>query len=331
MQSRTILITGGAGFIGSHLVKFLVNKYPHYNLHIIDNLNDAGDIDNLKEVIDDITFHKQDITDNRMISKLFELYCYDGVFHLAAQTHVDNSIKNPNVFIDTNIMGTVNIINLCLEHSCRLLSVSTDEVYGSLPLNEKSHFYEFTCYKPNSPYAASKACADLLTLSYHKTYNLNCNITHCSNNFGPHQHDEKFIPTIVRSLVNNTPIPLYGTGENVRDWLSVKEHVDALDVVFHNGKSGEEYNVGTHNELSNYKLVEKICQIYDRIKEIDVDNDSRRLINFVKDRVGHDDRYAINADKLKNKLRWKAKTEFLTELTETVEFYINKYESNSSI
>ena len=302
MQSRTILITGGAGFIGSYLVKFLVNKYPHYNLHIIDNLNYAGDIDNLKEVIDDVTFHKQDITDTRIISKLFELYSFDGVFHLAAQTHVDNSIKNPDIFIDTNIMGTVNMINLCLEHSCRLLSVST---------------------------AASKACADLLTLSFHRTYNLNCNITHCSNNFGPHQHDEKFIPTIVKSLVTKRPIPIYGTGENVRDWLSVKEHVDALDVVFHNGKSGEEYNIGTHNEISNFNLVTKICQIYDTIKNNETD--SRNLVTFVEDRVGHDDRYAVNSDKLKNKLRWKPKTDFITELTETIKFYINKYESNRSI
>ena len=280
-------------------------------------------------MIDDVTFHKQDITDTRIISKLFELYSFDGVFHLAAQTHVDNSIKNPDIFIDTNIMGTVNMINLCLEHSCRLLSVSTDEVYGSLPLNEKSHFYEFTSYKPNSPYAASKACADLLTLSFHRTYNLNCNITHCSNNFGPHQHDEKFIPTIVKSLVTKRPIPIYGTGENVRDWLSVKEHVDALDVVFHNGKSGEEYNIGTHNEISNFNLVTKICQIYDTIKNNETD--SRNLVTFVEDRVGHDDRYAVNSDKLKNKLRWKPKTDFITELTETIKFYINKYESNRSI
>tara|TARA_R110000824_G_scaffold74599_6_gene189550 strand:+ start:1527 stop:2519 length:993 start_codon:yes stop_codon:yes gene_type:complete len=330
MQTRTILITGGAGFIGSHLVKFLVEKYPHYNIHVLDNLTYAGDLSNLKDVIDNINFHKYDINDIRILDKLFELHSFDGVFHLAAETHVDNSIKNPDIFVKTNILGTTNLLNLSIKYNCRILNVSTDEVYGSLALDEKSHFYEFTCYNPNSPYAASKASADLLTLSYYETFKLNCVITHCSNNFGTHQNNEKFIPTIIKCLVNKRPIPVYGDGKNVRDWLSVKDHVDALDLVFHNGKSGEKYNIGTHNQLSNLELVRLICRNYDSLFS-DESVDSTSLISFVQDRVGHDLRYAINPDKLKNKLRWKPTTSFKDELIETIKFYKNRYESNRSI
>tara|TARA_R100000664_G_scaffold31141_1_gene44475 strand:- start:29413 stop:30405 length:993 start_codon:yes stop_codon:yes gene_type:complete len=330
MQSRTILVTGGAGFIGSHLVKLLVNKYPQYDVHVLDSLTYAGNLHNLEEVMDQITFHKYDISEIRFIEKLFQLHPFDGIFHLAAETHVDNSIKNPNVFVNTNVMGTLNLINLALEYSCRFLQVSTDEVYGSLNLDEETHFYEFTCYNPNSPYAASKAAADLLILSYFNTYNLNCNITNCSNNFGTHQHDEKLIPTIVKCLTQNKPIPIYGDGLNVRDWLAVDDHVNALDLIFHNGKAGEKYNIGTHNEISNIDLVKLICRMYDSIKNKE-GGDSNRLLSFVDDREGHDRRYAINADKIKNKLRWKPTKVFSEELLKTVKFYIKKYESNDSI
>jgi dTDP-glucose 4,6-dehydratase len=227
-------------------------------------------------------------------------------------------------------MGTLNILNMSLEHNCRLLHVSTDEVYGSLNLDENSHFYEFACYRPNSLYAASKACSDLLVLSYHSTYNLNCNITNSCNNFGPYQQEDKLIPTIIRSLVNKKRIPVYGDGKNVRDWLAVGDHVAALDLIFHNGKAGEKYNIGTNNEISNIELVNIVCRLYDVLKNNE-DKNSADLISFVEDRDGVDLRYSINADKLKNKLRWKPKKVFNTELYNTVKFYIDKYESNSSL
>jgi dTDP-glucose 4,6-dehydratase len=329
---KNILITGGAGFIGSHLTKKLVKKYPEYNICVVDKLTYAGDLANLEEVKDKIKFYGYDICEERVMDKLFELHEFDGVFHLAAESHVDNSIKDPLTFAKTNLMGTAIILDNCLKHSSRLVHISTDEVYGSLDMDPRTHFYETNCYRPNSPYAASKAGADHLVYSYFKTYGLDCVITNCSNNYGSHQHPEKLIPLAIKSLINNRPIPVYGSGENVRDWIFVEDHVEALDLVFHKGQAGESYNFGggLMNEISNIELIKLICREYDKIKEHE-SSISEKLISFVQDRKGHDMRYSVNHDKATLRLRWKPKTNLNKGLTETIEWYVKNYENNDSI
>jgi len=321
MQKNTILITGGAGFIGSHLVKFMVEKYPHYEIHVIDSLTYAGNLKNLKSVEDKITFHKMDISLTRFIDSLYELYKFDGVINLAAETHVDNSIEEPNVFLNTNIVGTSNLIKNAVKYKSRFLQVSTDEVYGTLQFNDGRTFYEFTPFKPQSPYAASKAGADLLIDSFVNTYGLNASITHCSNNYGSHQNEEKLIPKTIKCLKENIQIPIYGSGENIRDWIHVDDHVKALDLVYHTGKMGEHYNVGGGNEFTNLELVKLICRNYDTLKGF-VPGTGARLISFVKDRAGHDLRYSINYDKIYTKLRWKPEINFSLGLVETIKSYM---------
>lgn len=322
MQKRTILITGGAGFIGSHLVKHMVDNYPLYDIHVIDSLTYAGDKKNLGKYIDKITFHKVSITHKRFINNLFELHGFDGVINVAAETHVDNSIGDPDIFLETNIIGTQTLINASLKHNVnKFLQVSTDEVYGSLDFNDGRTFYEFTPFAPSSPYSASKASADFLILAAYRTNNLPACITHCSNNYGPNQNQEKLIPKVIKCLKENNQIPLYGGGENIRDWIHVDDHVSALDKVFHSGKSGERYNVGSSTEFTNLELVKKICLTYDNIKGL-VPGTSSRLISFVGDRPGHDLRYSINSDKIYTKLRWKSEINFNLGIAETVKSYL---------
>ena len=310
MQKRTILITGGAGFIGSHLVNHMVENYPLYDIHVIDSLTYAGDKKNLKDCIDSVTFHKVSITNKRFID------------NFAAESHVDNSINEPDVFAQTNIIGTQNLINSSLKHNVnKFLQVSTDEVYGSLDYNDGRTFYEFTPFSPSSPYSASKASADFLVLAACRTYNLPACITHCSNNYGSRQHSEKLIPKVIKCLKENNQIPIYGEGQNIRDWIHVKDHVRALDKVFHSGKNGDRYNVGSNTEFTNLELVKKICMTYDNIKGL-VPGTSSRLISFVSDRPGHDLRYSINSDKIYTKLRWKAEVNFNLGMAETVKSYL---------
>lgn len=322
MQKKNILITGGAGFIGSHLVKYMVDKYPNYNIHVIDFLTYAGNLENLGEYINKIEFHKVDISNEKFINGLFELYRFDGVINLAAETHVDNSIEEPNTFINTNVVGTQILLNASLEFGVnKFLQISTDEVYGSLDFEDGRTFYEFTPFSPSSPYSASKASADFLVLAAFKTYGLPVCITHCSNNYGPNQHSEKLIPKIIENLKNNTQIPIYGDGENIRDWIHVLDHVKAIDKVFHFGKNGERYNVGGNHELSNLEIVKKVCSTYDKLNGLPY-NTSSRLISFVNDRLGHDLRYSVNFDKIYTKLRWKPEVDFNLGIIETVKSYL---------
>ena len=322
MQKRTILITGGAGFIGSHLVKYMVDNYPIYDIHVMDCLTYAGNKKNLEDYIDKIKFYEVDITNKRYVNSLFELNNYDGVINVAAETHVDNSIDSPDIFLETNVIGTQTLINASLKYKVnKFLQVSTDEVYGSLNFDDGRTFYEFTPFAPSSPYSASKASADFLVLAAFRTFNLPGCITHCSNNYGPKQHTEKLIPKVIKCLKENTQIPVYGDGGNIRDWIHVDDHVKAIDKVFHSGKSGERYNVGGDSELTNLELIKKICSTYDNIKGL-VPGTSSRLISFVGDRPGHDLRYSINFDKIYTKLRWKPEVNFNLGITETVKSYL---------
>lgn len=322
MQKRTILITGGAGFIGSHLVKYMVDQYPTYDIHVIDSLTYAGNKKNLGEYINKINFYKVDISKKKFINNLFDLHNFDGVINVAAETHVDNSIEDADIFLVTNVIGTQTLINASLKYKVvKFLQVSTDEVYGSLDFNDGRTFYEFTPFSPSSPYSASKASADFLVLAAYKTHGLPGCVTHCSNNYGPNQHQEKLIPKVIDCLKKNNQIPVYGDGSNVRDWIHVEDHVKALDKVFHSGKGGERYNVGSNTELTNLELIKKICLTYDNIKGL-VPGTSSRLISFVNDRPGHDLRYSINFDKIYTKLRWKPEVNFSLGITETVKSYL---------
>tara|TARA_R110002020_G_scaffold150286_5_gene326916 strand:- start:3126 stop:4100 length:975 start_codon:yes stop_codon:yes gene_type:complete len=323
---KSIIVTGGAGFIGSHLIDLLLTKYPNYLIFNIDSLTYASDLNNCEKFNDKENYQliRCDIRDKHKLEEIFKKITPHGVFHLAAESHVDNSIENPNLFVETNVLGTLNLLNLSLKYSIkRFLHVSTDEVYGSLGIGDESSI-ENSLYKPRSPYSASKASSDHLVQSFFSTYGLNTVLTNCSNNFGPHQHNEKLIPTIIKSLVNRKPIPIYGDGKNIRDWLYVKNHCEALDLVFHNGKSGEKYNVGGDNELTNLDLVKKICNLYDSIQQ--EKEDSNNLIEFVKDRAGHDFRYSINHNKITNELGWLPDTSFKLSLLSTLKYYIKKYE-----
>tara|TARA_B100001250_G_C19702182_1_gene745267 strand:- start:206 stop:1186 length:981 start_codon:yes stop_codon:yes gene_type:complete len=322
MTEKKILITGDSGFIGSHLVLLFASKYPNYQIHGLDNLTYASNRDYLKslEKKSNYQFHKMDICNREAIINLFRSHKFTDVIHLAAESHVDNSIEHPLLFMQTNILGTLNLLDAFREYSSgRFHHISTDEVYGDLSLDEPM-FDENTAYNPSSPYSASKASSDHLVRAYHRTYGLNIVVTNCSNNYGPHQNLEKFIPTIIQCLWNDKHIPIYGNGKNVRDWLYVEDHVCALDLVFHNGKNGETYNIGSNNELSNINLVYKICDIFlDKF----LSKNPHNLIQFVPDRLGHDRRYAIDYSKIRTDLNWRPKFDFDKGLLITVDWYLN--------
>ncbi|SEM88872.1 dTDP-glucose 4,6-dehydratase [Paenisporosarcina quisquiliarum] len=333
---KTVLITGGAGFIGSNFVPYFVNKYSEYLVLNLDALTYAGNLLNLTEVNGDenYKFIQGDIRDKFFVSNLFAEYDVHHVIHFAAESHVDNSIKNPSLFAETNVLGTLNLLeaarkqwqskpfkNKELYNESRFLHVSTDEVYGSL--GKDGFFTEETPYAPNSPYSASKASSDLMVRSYYHTYGLNVVTTNCSNNYGPKQHDEKLIPTLIRNALEGKKLPLYGVGENIRDWLYVLDHCKAIDLVFHNGKLGETYLIGGKNERTNLDIAFTICDYLD--KKISKDKSYREQIQFVSDRHGHDYRYAIDASKLESELGWKAEETFDTGLVKTIDWYIAKY------
>ena len=324
---KKILITGGAGFIGSHVVRLFVNKYPEYHIYNLDALTYAGNLENNQDVEDkgNYTFIKGDITDDQFIKNLFQEYIFDGVIHLAAESHVDRSITNPNEFINTNVIGTANLLNAARTiwkdnlQDKRFYHVSTDEVYGSL--GETGFFTEETAYDPKSPYSASKASSDHLVRAYHNTYKLPIVISNCSNNYGPNQFPEKLLPLSINNIVNKRPIPIYGKGENIRDWLYVVDHARAIDVIYHQAKLGETYNIGGHNELQNIQLIYQLCEIMDE-KLGREQGESAKLITFVSDRAGHDLRYAIDASKIEKDLGWKPSLEFPEGLRKTVDWYL---------
>lgn len=334
-MSKTILITGGAGFIGSNFVPYFCEKYPEYHIINLDKLTYAGNLDNLKECegMKNYTFIKGDICDRLLIESLFNDYDIRGVIHFAAESHVDNSIKNPGVFIKTNIEGTFTLIDVAYHHwmeapnrvkqgyeDCRFHHISTDEVYGTL--GENGYFSETTSYAPNSPYSASKASSDFIVRAYHHTFGMNVTTSNCSNNYGPKQHSEKLIPTIIRKCLAGESIPVYGNGKNIRDWLFVLDHCKAIDLIFHNGRSGETYNIGGRNERDNITIVKTICSILDNKCPRKDGKKYNELITFVADRAGHDLRYAIDATKLETELGWRADETFDTGIVKTVEWYL---------
>ncbi|WP_026473400.1 dTDP-glucose 4,6-dehydratase [Alkaliflexus imshenetskii] len=324
---KNILITGGAGFIGSHVVRLMVNKYPQYSVVNLDALTYAGNLENLKDVEykTNYEFVKGDITDAKLVSRLFATHRFDGVIHLAAESHVDRSISNPLEFINTNILGTVNLLNAArmewkdVMDGKRFYHISTDEVYGSL--GETGLFTETTSYDPRSPYSASKASSDHLVRAYYHTYGLPVVISNCSNNYGPNQFPEKLLPLAINNILNNKPIPVYGKGENIRDWLYVEDHAVAIDTIFHNGKLGETYNIGGINEWKNIDLIHLLCKVMDKALGR-APGASEQLITFVKDRAGHDQRYAIDSSKLMNELGWKPSLQFEEGLEKTVSWYL---------
>ncbi|MCX6247050.1 MAG: dTDP-glucose 4,6-dehydratase [Bacteroidetes bacterium] len=333
---KTILITGGAGFIGSHVVRRFVKKYPDYRIINLDKLTYAGNLANLKDIENEpnYEFVKADIVDAGQMNELFQKYDIDGVIHLAAESHVDRSISNPMEFIFTNIVGTVNLLNAAriswkekMEHK-RFYHISTDEVYGSL--GETGIFTETTGYDPRSPYSASKASSDHLVRAYFHTYKLPIVISNCSNNYGSFQFPEKLIPLSINNIKNNKPIPIYGKGENIRDWLFVQDHAAAIDLIFHEGKQGETYNIGGNNEWTNISLIQELCKIMDR-KLNRPGGTSAQLITFVKDRAGHDLRYAIDSSKLQDELGWKPSLQFEEGLEKTVDWYLANEEWMNNI
>ena len=326
---KNILITGGAGFIGSHVVKRFVNKYPNYNIYNVDNLTYAGNLSNLKDLEDkkNYFFFKIDIKNHNEILKLFTDKKITDVIHLAAESHVDKSIENSFEFAKTNVLGTLSLLEaskISWDLSSKdniFYHISTDEVYGSLGL--KGSFTENSKYDPNSPYSASKASSDHFVRAYHNTYGLPILISNCSNNYGPHQHVEKLIPNIINSLIKQIKIPIYGDGKNIRDWLYVDDHCDAIELIFKNGNSGETYNIGGDYEISNIDLVNSIIKIFDEIK-LNKPGKSNKLIEFVSDRPGHDFRYAIDFSKIKKELKWTPKTNFDKGIRDTINWYMSK-------
>jgi len=335
-DEKNILITGAAGFIGSNFVPYFLKKYPDYNLINLDLLTYAGDLENLKECEDNprYKFIKGDICNRELVEFIFNEYEINGVIHFAAESHVDNSIKSPGVFIETNVNGTFTLLDVAQKYwmdkpfmykekykGCRFHHISTDEVYGTL--NETDLFTEETPYAPNSPYSASKASSDMCVRSYQETYGMNTVITNCSNNYGPKQHDEKLIPTIIRKALAGEAIPIYGDGKNIRDWLYVLDHCKGIDLVYHTGKEANVYNIGGRNERTNLQIVDAITSILD--EKIPKKNSYKELMAFVEDRAGHDRRYAIDATKLETELGWKADENFDSGIVKTVEWYLGKY------
>jgi len=328
---KKILITGGAGFIGSHVVRRFVELYPDYQIVNLDKLTYAGNLANLTDIEGrpNYSFVRADITDAVEINRLFQKENFDAVIHLAAESHVDRSIANPLAFVMTNVIGTVNLLNAAREYwkgdysTKRFYHVSTDEVYGAL--GEEGMFTETTAYDPHSPYSASKASSDHFVRAYHDTYGLEVVISNCSNNYGSHHFPEKLIPLAINNIKNNQPVPVYGKGENVRDWLWVEDHARAIDVIFHQAKSGQTYNIGGHNEWKNIDLIHLLCKIMDQ-KLGRAAGESAKLITFVTDRAGHDLRYAIDSSKLQKELDWVPSLQFEEGLIKTVEWYLENEE-----
>jgi len=326
---KNILITGGAGFIGSHVIRRFVTNYPDCNIINLDSLTYAGNLENLRdiEVSNNYEFVKCDITDREAIDALFTSRKIHSVIHLAAESHVDRSITNPIDFVMTNVVGTVVLLNAFKAHGNvtegRFYHVSTDEVYGTL--GDDGKFNEETPYDPNSPYSASKASSDHFVRAYHETFKLPIVISNCSNNYGSHQFPEKLIPLMIHNIKNNKPLPVYGKGENIRDWLWVNDHAKAIDIIFHSGKNGETYNIGGNNEWKNIDLVHKLCEIMDQKLSRETGH-SAKLITYVTDRAGHDFRYAIDASKLENELGWKPSVAFDQGFEKTIDWYLENNE-----
>lgn len=326
-MKKNILITGGAGFIGSHLLKLFVNKYPEYHIYNLDALTYAGNLESLKEIEskENYSFIHGDITDLPFLLKTFAEYHITDVIHLAAESHVDRSIHDPLIFIKTNVLGTASLLQAAKEswenfENHLFYHVSTDEVYGSL--GKEGFFYENTAYDPRSPYSASKASSDHFVRAFHHTYGLPVVISNCSNNYGPHQFPEKLIPLFINNILEEKPLPVYGKGDNVRDWLYVVDHARAIDVIFHKGKTGETYNIGGHNEWTNIDLIKLLCELMDE-KLGRAKGSSEKLITYVKDRAGHDKRYAIDATKIKEELGWVPSLQFREGLSLTIDWYLN--------
>ncbi len=348
---KNILVTGCAGFIGSNFVPYFLDKYSEYKLINLDLLTYAGNLENLKEVENHprYEFIKGDIANRELVEEIFKKYDIRGVIHFAAESHVDNSIKNPEVFIKTNVNGTYTLVDVAKNYwlqkpfeykegykGCRFHHISTDEVYGSLSDDPKELFTEKTPYAPNSPYSASKASSDMIVRSYHHTFGLNTVITNCSNNYGPKQHNEKLIPTIIRKALAGENIPIYGDGKNIRDWLYVLDHCKGIDLAYHKGSPGETYNIGGRNERTNIYIANKICEILDELYPISKNSQFsifnsqlksyKDLITFVTDRAGHDRRYAIDATKIENELGWRANENFDSGIVKTIKWYLGKFQ-----
>ena len=328
---HTILITGGAGFIGSHLTRLFITKYPNYKIVNLDKLTYAGNLENLKDIENapNYTFVKGDITDAALLKELFDIHQFTAVLHCAAESHVDRSITDPLAFITTNVVGTATLLHIAKQNwhgnydGKIFYHISTDEVYGSL--GKTGFFTEETAYDPRSPYSASKASSDHIVRAFYHTYHLPVKISNCSNNYGPYHFPEKLIPLCIHNIINNKPLPIYGKGENIRDWLYVEDHVRAIDVIFHNGRIGETYNIGGQNEWTNIDLVKELCRQMDE-KLGREKGESAKLITYVKDRAGHDLRYAIDAAKLKDELGWLPSLQFEEGISKTIDWYLKNTE-----